>query len=473
MIKKVLASDYAKLDSNVYTGGGTDDTAALQSLLDKAKEWGGIHLVMDGAALVTGLKLHSNTTIECLSKSCGFYLADDSNDSIVSNRDVSFQEIKTSNITLLGGTYNHNCLHQEHDVECTNPNLAINAFGSTRHWMIAVEFYGIEYLNVKDVTIRDQRTFAFTIGNFRHVNIENTYIELENEILFGNQDGFHFWGPGQFLTMRNVGGKTQDDFMNIGPDERDGVSGITDVLIDGVMLDGAWQGIRLLSRGDGILDRVTIRNVVGTYRSFGFYINPWFVSDKMGNFGNIVFENINLKALDHAYASTEYTPDPFLFSIGGDVQSLTLKNIQWNQPSDNRRIFQIGFPYPLIDTPLERLPRIRSLLVDGLQVTDDKEYGNDECVYMLLQGIIDKLTLRNADITCPKNAANDLILRTRPNTQIGRIVLDSLYAENMNTLMDLNEGAVDKLVINNLVTQNVQNVMVGKPQTVIGEGTKI
>src|SRR5664280_2324763 len=49
----------AKLDSNVHTGGGTDDTAILQSILDKVKVSGSLHLVMDGAALIKGLDIHS------------------------------------------------------------------------------------------------------------------------------------------------------------------------------------------------------------------------------------------------------------------------------------------------------------------------------------------------------------------------------------------------------------------------------
>ncbi|MBQ8732844.1 MAG: hypothetical protein IJY82_08495, partial [Oscillospiraceae bacterium] len=75
---KIYASDYAKMDSDVILGGGTDDTEALQEVLDKALEWGRLHLVVDGAALVRGLVVHSNTTIECMDKSCGFYLADHS-----------------------------------------------------------------------------------------------------------------------------------------------------------------------------------------------------------------------------------------------------------------------------------------------------------------------------------------------------------------------------------------------------------
>ena len=77
-ISIVYASTVAKLDSNVRTGGGTDDTAALQAVLDRAKTEGGIHLIMDGAALVSHLEVYSNTTIECLNASCGFYQKDNS-----------------------------------------------------------------------------------------------------------------------------------------------------------------------------------------------------------------------------------------------------------------------------------------------------------------------------------------------------------------------------------------------------------
>lgn len=72
-IKTIIASQVATLDSNVYTGGGTDVTKELQAALDEALVCGGVHLIMDGAALISGLKVHSNTTIECLSRDCGFF----------------------------------------------------------------------------------------------------------------------------------------------------------------------------------------------------------------------------------------------------------------------------------------------------------------------------------------------------------------------------------------------------------------
>ena len=116
-MRTYYASKYAILDSDVVFGGGTDDTASLQALLDKAKTEGGIRLIMDGAALVHGLKLHSNTTIECLGANCGFYLQDHANRPILTNAEWNLKDSRpTRNIRLLGGTYNHNCAHQEHDL---------------------------------------------------------------------------------------------------------------------------------------------------------------------------------------------------------------------------------------------------------------------------------------------------------------------------------------------------------------------
>ena len=115
-IRKIYASQYAKLDSNVYTGGGTDDTAALQAILDIARDEGGVHLVMDGAALISGLDVYSNTTIECMNADCGFFQIAQSNRAIITNKEWDRKAIRTRNITLKGGTYNQDAPNQQHHV---------------------------------------------------------------------------------------------------------------------------------------------------------------------------------------------------------------------------------------------------------------------------------------------------------------------------------------------------------------------
>jgi len=101
----VIASEAgAKLDSDVIQGGGTDDTALIQSILDRAPKLGSLKLIVDGPILARGLKVHSNTTIECLNRGCGFYLADNSNVPLIANASPQPEGRKDHKLYLLGGT---------------------------------------------------------------------------------------------------------------------------------------------------------------------------------------------------------------------------------------------------------------------------------------------------------------------------------------------------------------------------------
>ncbi|MBR6549550.1 MAG: hypothetical protein IKT68_08430 [Clostridia bacterium] len=437
-IKRILASEIAKLDSNVYTGGGTDDTAALQAALDEAKTCGGVHLIMDGAALISGLRVHSNTTIECLTRDCGFYQKDHSDRAMITNYDWDLYEIKTRNVVLKGGTYNQNCLNQIHDTsadETPYPDEAKKVLLSgNRHWIFGLEFYGIEYLNICDLTLRDFRTFSTTIGGFRNVNIENVWLDLPNRMHGQNQDGFHFWGPGQFLTVKNTGGHVGDDFMNLGPDEIDCHSSITDVLVDGVFLEDADQSIRMLSRGTGTLDRVTVRNVSGTYRSFGFYINNWFPGETYGDFKNIFIENVDLRQTKPNY---DYRA-PMLFGIGGNIESLIMKNIRHHQPTDNRTLFEIGRPfYDLgFQFPEDHLPKMENIVIDGLTVMEENDAAND-AEYVQIYLPVERLALKNVTVI-RKNAEhpNGHLVAVKEQGAIKRLDLQDISANGFDTLID-------------------------------------
>ena len=417
----VLASTTAKLDSNVIIGGGTDDTEAIQQVLDRALELGSLTLVMDGAALVRGLRVHSNTTIVCLSPSCGFYLADGANRPVLEGAKRSLNDYVNRNITLIGGTYNHNCLHQEHDAP-RSPAEWEALYGSEvqEDWMeavIALRFHGVENLVVRDLHIRNQRTYAALVSNFRQVHMENVVIELPDKLYAQNQDGLHFLGPGQFLTLRDISGCAGDDFIALTPDEEDFESDITDVLIDGVFLDDADQGIRLLSRAKGRLDRVTIRNVTGTYASYGFYINCWYPDGTFGNFGSITFENIDLRPIEPVY--TYITP--FLFLIGGNIDRLVLRDIQW-YPTDDRPLLCVGYPYYDVTYPIpeEGGPVIRSLMVDGLSSWEQPGRKID---YIVCRGKVEYLTLRDVDITRTSEETAGALLRTLPGCDIGELTM--------------------------------------------------
>lgn len=461
-IKKIYASEIAKLTSNVYTGGGDDDTEAIQRFLDMAKdEDTGVYLIMDGAALVREIKLYSNTTIECMNSDCGFYQVGGMNRSLVKNAVWDMKHIKTKNITLIGGTYHQNGQNQEHDDpnvigicnhdECDNVETIETENGTVRryysaadlnnttkqsglHFVMGLEFFGVENLLVRDITIRDFRTFAFMVGCFKNVTVQNVWLDLPYGTK-GNQDGFHFWGPGQFLKVLNCGGKVGDDVINVGPDEREKEASITDVLIDGIMMDDGEQAVRLLSRGTGRLDRVTVRNITGVYRSYGFYIDPWFVDTSLGNFGNIFIENVDLKAAKNTY---DYHP-PVLFSIGGNIETLTLKNIRHHNSVDSRPLIEIGLPFyethpsNFAEYKMPAEQKIQNIIIDGLEITEwDGE--PEDTNYITVHDKIDNMVLKNV-IVIKNQKENGELLHFYPKGEIKNFVSENIHTKGLKTLI--------------------------------------
>ena len=437
----------AKLDSNVYHGGGTDDTAVLQKILDSARE-GGLHLIMDGAALITGLRVSGNTTIECLNKDCGFYLADDSNEPLLRNAHPDFRVITDRNIRLLGGTYNHNCRRQEHDIPmpADAPELheAVLSDCQERRWIRGFDFFGVENLTISGITLRDQRTFGMLIANWKHVEMTDIHIDLPHRVDCQNQDGIHFWGPGQFLTMRNIRGCSGDDFIALAPDEHDGVSSITDVLIDGVTLDAADQGIRLLSREKGRLDRVTIRNITGTYKSFGFYINCWFPNPHGGNFGNILFENVDLRPLEPNYT---YRP-PFLFQLGGRIEHLTLRNIQDHRSQYQRTLVEISWPFYEFSQE-QFVTHIHELTIHGLSIQQE---GAMTAPVLLVNGLVDRLILRDLDADYGSKGEQPLV-EWGPYGHIGLLAMENALVHNTGPLPSVSDEGIDHCYIQGIYVQ--------------------
>lgn len=479
-MKKIYASHLMPLDSNVRSGGGTDVTDQLQAILDMAESEGGLHLILDGAALVSGLKLHSNTVIECPHKDCGLYLKDNANRPLLRNADWSFQKRNTRNISVIGGTYNHNCAHQKHHVspeEFAWPKDFAPSEGieeAYMHFVCLFEFYGVENFLIRDVVFRDQRSYTLTLGNFKNAIIENAAIEMVTQVWPSNQDGFHFFGPGQLLTMKNVRGKTGDDFINIAPDEIDSVSSITDVLIDGVFFEDTCQGIRMLSKKDGRLDRVTVKNVTGTYRTFGFSIIPFYPGNNFSNVGDLYFENIDLRQIQETY---HYTPLTFM-QFGGNIECVTMKNIRFHSPVRNNVMFDIGRPfhycppelteeeielYQLRDglemyktdrMPENARPHMGTFIIDGLTVIND--HKADEMNMIELRYKIDHFIAKNIQVFRSEDAKiSGSLIKLCNEAELKNLIVEDVFAEKIETVLSGNaDHHIDLLKVKNVVLKN-------------------
>ncbi len=474
----VVASEAgAKLDSDVNKGGGTDDTALIQSILDRAPKLGSLTLIVDGACLSSGLRIHSNTTIQCLNRACGFYLADNSNRPIIGNATPQPKGRADHNLSFIGGTYNGNAEHQEHSSK---------DYG----WTTAFALHGVEQVLFRDVSITNARTFAVYLTNWRRVVFENIYINVNHMPKSSNQDGIHVQGPGEFLSIRNVQGRAWDDLIALIMDDLRGgldskgkfapspvasqrfspnsaIGPVSDVDIDGVQSDDCAQVIRIQSRASRV-DRLSIRNVKGTYRDFGVWITSYLCEG--GDFGRLEFENIDLRpGGQRAY---DYVP-PFLFWLAGKMEQVTLKNISSHAPIDDRPLIWIQ--------PDAKIDRLR---IDGLNVYDPrKKIGHSPLIRA--DGHIALLQVREVVVQRPQatSPAGSLIgtsldrsalkafmdarawiikpgngmhgwpeaygyLTSQP--QIQRLQIDDVVAEGLEQLLDHPAGTIEALDLRDL-----------------------
>lgn len=108
------------------------------------------------------------------------------------------ETIRTRNITLEGGTYNQNAPGQAHHIVDEEKFYHGHGVMEDATLVVALFFVGVENLLVRDLTIVDQRTYAFLASNWNHVDIDRVRIELPARVHGQNQDGFHFFGPRTF-----------------------------------------------------------------------------------------------------------------------------------------------------------------------------------------------------------------------------------------------------------------------------------
>ena len=224
------------------------------------------------------------------------------------------------------------------------------------------------------------------------------------------------------------------------------VGPITDVLIDGVMVDDAAQVVRILSR-ESLLDRITVRNVNGNYRSFGFYLSAWDYQHKglQGNFGSILFENIDLRQTKADYTYTE----PFLFRISGRHQCLTLKDIYYHDPVDDRYLIHLegrtDVP-DMGDTPAE----VESLVIDGLHIQDSGDSAQTR-PYIKASGHVRRMVVKNSEIYCTKNKQAVLIATEGEHAKIDRLVVYNICAENMAAIVSDPENRITQVETSNVL----------------------
>lgn len=293
----------AKLNSSVWNGGGTDDSAALQYGLDLSTNYGGYEFVVDGPALIsTNLVVRSNTKLRFLS-GAGLFMKDHANCWTVGNQQNT--NYSTTNIIIEGGIINCNGNAQAEYI--TNGFRLNGAPGVHGMW-----FAGVDNLRIRDVMLISAKCYSFLINDSRNIIMEDCATYYTNNVagtnsLYGN-DGIHLYGNlANFRANGFWAHGNQDDIVAMMTDETDFTlpfndprwttnSGtMTNMVFENFFFDGCKNLGKIQDYTSGSTVRaadVTLRNFHGSVSHQGF-----LVFDTIGTgipAENFVIDNMNI-----------------------------------------------------------------------------------------------------------------------------------------------------------------------------------
>ncbi|MBO4548164.1 MAG: hypothetical protein J5758_03020, partial [Abditibacteriota bacterium] len=166
------------------------------------------------------------------------------------------------------------------------------------------------------------------------------------------------------------------------------------------------------------LDRVLIKNVTGTFRGLGFIVTPWMEGEG-GNYGSIVFDTIDLRC-----DRKQYDPAPMLFRIGGNIDSLTVRNLHYHG-SLAHDLMQIGGSYTGDGPAGPSMPsRIKHLILEDIYVHNDGNVHD----YVRLRGFVEDLFVRNVQLLGCRPGSRFLV-RESPAGGAGRLRMEGFLSD--------------------------------------------
>ena len=425
---------------------GTDNTAVIQSVLDKAQSHP-IIVYWDGKYSVTGLTIYSNTKIIAF-EGCGAILRNNSNRCLFSN--VNWDTfIMDYNISIEGGIWNGNGFNnkltpaQDHD-------------NAEDGWICAFRFMNIKNLTFKDATIYKPRTFSFHVQNSENVFVQNVKIDVGKNAPV-NCDGLSFVGPAKNVTIRDCIILAKDDHVAFNADiplelKWDRINkiyskcfgDITDVTIDNVALNGGLFGIRLLSCNSRI-NNVSIRNIHGVTKEYWLVIdNYWQNSFPInnpgnGNFGNIFIENVNVESegkyipftVHHSYAN-----------IDANAECIVFKTI-------NRCKFkEDNFPSILI---AGKNKTIKKLIIEGYNSSENTTLPPKTTNHIEINGAkVNYLAINNSTVTREYPANESPLLCVKDGGSVDVLQMDNIYCRGINNVVDA-EGRIGHISASNII----------------------
>jgi hypothetical protein len=290
-----LSALYAQKKLPALIGDGiTDDTPAIQALLDSRASVVYLPAPKKHYVISKALRIYSNQTLK-LDVTTLIRRANHSNDYMVTNADF---DKGNQYVAVIGGIWDGNNLNND---RAMGRNGGVDGEGLREgkhprtffvgHTML---FMYVEHLSIEKSKIKDPTKWGICISGCRKFTVDDITFDYTLPGWAGwtgpadmapsntaNMDGVHVLGPSSEGRIRNLKGNTFDDMVALGADDREyeeiSEGPITDIQIDGLWGANCFRAVRLLS-AEHPIKRISISNIFGSFYmgiiGFTHYILP-------------------------------------------------------------------------------------------------------------------------------------------------------------------------------------------------------
>jgi hypothetical protein len=244
--------------------GITDDTAAIQALLDAGVNTVYLPPPPKCYLISKPLRIHSDQTLR-LDPNTTVRLADGACQYLLVNDDF---ENGNKNIQVIGGIWDGNnttqtCIYHERAKRT-------ETFSPDKYLGCVMLFLNVKNLRAEKLTIKDSETFGIHLGNVQWFTVQDIFFDYNRKR--PNMDGVHIAGGCSQGRVTNLQGNTNDDMVALNANDSEvfeiSQGPITDIQIDGLFCTNGYTAVRVNSAGNPV-KRVRISNIFGSFRFNG------------------------------------------------------------------------------------------------------------------------------------------------------------------------------------------------------------
>lgn len=315
---------------------GTDQTTAIQSILNTASASNPLYIIWDVKVSDTGLVLKSNTYIQAL-PGCGAILRDSSNNFLFRNYGwvAGLNNIVDSNITIDGGIWNGNGFRGG-----VGKQLHSNA---SKGMVCGMFFFGVKNSSIINAHLLNTRTWGIVYTTCANIYLNNLIID-DGLAPVVNQDGISILGYAKNITISNISIRNGDDKLvfagtcaggSIASEHHEPLTGVqgdqNGINCSNIFCDSLGKGIAFYQTGATKMQNYTFSNMYGKCLTNWFgafnYVPLTGYTFNTGSYTiqGVKCENIEVEILSkYGYDNSGYP----LATLATNMEDVTFDNVK-------------------------------------------------------------------------------------------------------------------------------------------------